>query len=115
MLKLLELHGFQIQNDSTSRYTTVYCTREDVCLVYHEWPQFGDFNIFVCQSIEAYSRHRYLRTYDRNWLIDRVSDKDQGPTGTRRCENMRLVELYLHDRIKNRQDIFEIPMSYERD
>ena len=61
-----------MENHSNGRYIEICLVNDDICIVYHEWSQFGDYIVFVSNSLQDYQNHKYLRTYNLNWFVNNV-------------------------------------------
>ncbi len=105
-LKFLEQYNFKVENNSNGRYTEIYLINENGCIIYHVWPQFGDYFVFVSNSLEDYMDHKYVRTYNLNWFLNNVK------TNTiKRLTFIELVELYIKEQLKNNNKIFEVAIK----
>ena len=62
-LKVLEQYNFTVENHSNGRYTEIHLIRDEICIVYHVWSQFGDNVVFVSDNIQDHHNHIYLGTY----------------------------------------------------
>ena len=93
-LKFLEQYNFKVENHSNGRYTEICLVNDDVCIVYHEWSQFGDCIVFVSNNLQGYQNHKFLRTYNLN--------------PKKRYSFLELVKFYLENQLENNNTIFEV-------
>lgn len=109
-LNFLTEYGFNIENHSTGKIIEIWCISDHGCIIYHEWPQFNDFDIFITKSISDYINHNYQETYNFTWLINHVVPVYQRVFGTKKWEKIDLVEFYLREHIRNGNEIFGIKL-----
>ena len=107
-LKFLEEYNFRIHNNSNGKYVEILCIRNDCCIIYHEWPQFGDFNVFISNSIEDYKKHIYQKSYGINWLVGNVLPQYQQATNAKKASKIELIEFYIRNQVKNEEDVFGV-------
>ena len=111
-LNFLTEYGFAIENHSTGSYTEIWCISDYGCIIYHEWPQFNDFEIFVTKSVNDYIKYNYQNTYNYNWLNDNVIPIYKQTFNVNKWEKIDLIEFYLKEQIRNSADIFGIKLVY---
>ena len=104
----LKEYGFEIYNDSNGRYEEIYCVRQDCCIVYHRWSQFGDFNVIITENVDKYKNYVFDRVYGINWIIKNVVPRYTEINGKNRWEYIDLVVFYLKDKIANKEEAFGI-------
>ncbi len=107
-LKFLTEYGFIVENHSNGRFTEIWCISDKGCIIYHEWLQFNDFDIFITNSTDDYIKYNYQRTYDYNWLIGNVVPIYKQTFNVKKWERIDLVEFYLREQILNHNDVFGI-------
>ena len=107
-LKFLTEYGFTIENHSTGRIIEIWCISNNGCIIYHEWPQFNDFDIFITNNVVDYVQHNYKRTYNYSWLIGNVESFYKEIANSKKWEKIDLVEFYLHKQIRDGSEIFGI-------
>lgn len=110
-LVFLENYGFSIVNNSSAKIIEINCIRDDYCITYHEWHQFGDFNIFVTKSLDDLKKYNYLRTYGIRWLIDNILPRYKLSNSHKNPSYAELVEFYIREQLKNRQEVFGIQIN----
>lgn len=107
-LKFLIEHGFAVENHSNERFTEIWCISDRGCIIYHEWPQFNDFDIFITSSTDDYIKYKYQRIYNYSWLISNVVPIYKQTFNVKKCKRIDLVEFYLQEQIRNHNDAFGI-------
>ena len=110
-LKFLEQHNFKVENYSNGQYTEIHLIHDDVCIVYHEWSQFGDCVVFVSNCLQDYQNHKYLRTYNLNWFINNVEPVLRIVNPKRRYDFIELVKFYIEKQLENDKSIFEVKIK----
>ena len=110
-LLFLTEHGFSIQNNSNGKYVEIACITDECCIIYHEWFQFGDFNIFITKNMEEYKNYIFHRVYGLKWLVDNVLPKYKQATNRKRPSKIELVEFYLQEQIKNKEPAFGVSIN----
>ncbi len=110
-LKFLEQYNFKVKNHSNGRYMEIYLIYDEICIVYHEWSQFGDCIVFVSNSIQDYQNHKYLRTYNLNWFITNVEPNLKIVNPKKRYSFLELVKFYLENQLENNNTIFEVKIK----
>jgi len=110
-IKFLTQYNFKVQNFSNGRYTEIYLINDKCCIIYHEWPQFGDFNVIITSNIDEYKAHKFQRTYSLNWLLDNISLENKQKVNVNKLSKVELFELYVKQQIQNHQDAFGVPIN----
>lgn len=110
-LLFLSEYGFRIQNNSNGKYIEIACIKNDFCIIYHEWFQFGDFNIFIVKSMDEYKNHIFQRVYGLKWLVDNVLPKYKQATARKKASKIELVEFYLREQINNQESAFGVLLN----
>lgn len=114
-LKFLEQYNFNVENHSNGRYTEIYLINDDGCIVYHEWPQFGNCAVFVSKSSEDYQNHKFLRSYNLNWFVNNIKPDLKNKNLKKRYSFIELVKFYIEEELKNNNAIFEVKVKCARD
>ena len=110
-LKFLEQYNFKVENHSNGRYTEIYLIHDEVCIVYHEWSQFGDYIVFVSNSLQDYQNHKHLRTYNLNWFVNNVETNLKIVNPKRRYDFIELVKFYIGKQLENNNPIFGVKVN----
>lgn len=108
-LSFLKRFGFKVENYSNGKYIAICCTNKKYCITYHEWPQFGDFNIFITNSINDLKEYNFQHVFDDRWLYDDVLPKFKLINNKNKWSRIELVIFYLKDQLENKKDVFGIP------
>ena len=107
-LQFLTEYGFTVENHSNGRFTEIWCISDKGCIIYHEWFQFNDFDIFITSSADDFIKYKYQRTYNLSWLVSNVLPVYKQTFNVKKWEKIDLVEFYLREQIRNRGDVFGI-------
>ena len=107
-LEFLTRYNFKVENFSNGRYIEISIITDKYCITYHDWPQFGDFNIFITKNREERRNYHYIAVYGYNWLLDNVLPKYRKCKSTTKYTKIDLFSFYLHDQLENHRDIFDI-------
>lgn len=107
-LQFLTAYDFQIQNNSNKKYIEIFCTKNNICITYHEWPQFADFYVLITSNIDEYKAHKFQRSYGLNWLLDNISLKNKQNFNINKLSKIELFEVYVKQQIQNRQEAFGV-------
>ena len=110
-LKFLKQYNFKVENHSYGRYIEICLVNDDICIVYHEWSQFGDYIVFVSNSLQDYQNHKYLRTYNLNWFVNNVEPNLKIINPKKRYSFLELVKFYLENQLENNNTIFEVKIK----
>ncbi len=110
-LDFLERYNFKVENHSNGRYTEICLINDEVCITYHEWPQFGDCIVFVSNSLKDYQNHKYLRTYSLNWFINNVEPNLKIVNPKKRYSFIELFKFYIENQLRNNNPIFEVTIK----
>lgn len=110
-LKVLEQYNFTVENHSNGRYTEIHLIRDEICIVYHVWSQFGDNVVFVSDNIQDHHNHIYLGTYNLNWFINNVEPNLKIENPKKRYNFIELVKFYILSQLKKGEPIFGIEIN----
>lgn len=110
-LKFLEEYFPQsyVSDDNKSLNITFY--KYNCAITYHEFPQFGDFNIIVSNNFEDYNNKKYKRIYGINWIVQNVLPIYKCKMQKKEFSNLELIKFYLNNQIENKKDIFGIEFN----
>ena len=107
-LKFLREYNFKVLNFSNGKYTEICLITDKLCITYHEWPQFNDFNIIITKTLEDRKNHSYQAVYGDKWFMENVLPKYKQCKNSTKCSRIDLVSFYLHDQLENHRKIFDI-------
>lgn len=110
-LLFLTQYGFRVQNASNGKYTEIYIFNDKCCITYHEWPQFGDFNIIITSNIDERKAYKYQCTYGLSWLLDSISLENKQKVNIHKLSHIELFVLYVKQQIQNNQDVFGMSLN----
>ena len=113
-LLFLTQYNFKVYNYSTGRYAAICMITDECCITYHEWPQFGDFNIIITKNLEDLKHYKFQQVYRYQWLINNIYDKYKKAHNCKWWSNIKHIDLfvfYLHDQIENHKNIFGVPID----
>lgn len=70
-LKFLEEeYGFKSDVFTDGRQINISFYNNSGCFTYHVYPQFGDFNLFISDSLNGFRQRLYRKIYSLDWLAD---------------------------------------------
>ncbi len=107
-LKHFKKYDFEIIDLSNDSCISICLLKNHYCIVYHMWPQFGDFNIFITNTIEDYLKHKYIRSYGQNWFVENVAHEYEKERNNKHWKWLDLVEFYLQSQIDKGARIFDV-------
>ncbi len=81
------------------------------CIAYHRWPQFGDFNILITDSIDDLLHYKYKQTYGIKWFVENIAPKYMCVKQVKKWTWIDLMEFYLQDQIDNHRDVFGLKLN----
>ena len=110
-LEFLSQYNFKVQNCSNSRYIEICLISDNCCITYHDWPQFGDFNIFITKNLEDRKSHRFQAVYGYHWLLENVLPKYNQCENDPNYSKIKLFSFYMRDQLKNHRNVFDISMD----
>ena len=110
-LKFLEQYNFKVENHSNGRYTEICLINDEGCITYHEGQQFGDYFVFVSNSLQDYKNHKFLRTYNLNWFLNNVNTNLKILNPKKRYSFIELVKFYIVEQIEKSGEFFGIKVK----
>ena len=113
-LKFLTQYNFKVYNYSTGQYIAICMITDECCITYHEWPQFGDFNILITKSFEDLKHHKYQQVYSHQWLQSNAYAKYEQVHNCKSWSKIDTIDLfvfYLQEQIENCKNIFGTPIG----
>ncbi len=110
-LKFLTQYNFKVQNFSNDRYIEICLITDKCCITYHDWPQFGDFNIIITKNLEDRKNYRYQAVYGYNWLLENVPPKYKQCIKSKNWSRIDLFVFYVCDQIENHRNVFDVSID----
>lgn len=110
-LKFLTQYNFKVQNFSNGRYVEICLITDKYCITYHDWPQFGDFNIIITKNLDDRKNYRYQAVLGYEWLLENVLPKYRQCQNDPKCSKINLFSFYLHDQLENHRNLFDISLQ----
>ena len=106
-LKFLTQYNFEVINLSDSKCINICLMNDECCITYHEWPQFGDFNILITKNLDDLKNYHYQAVYGYSWLLENVLPKYRQCVSNPKYSTIDLFSFYLRDQLENHRNLFD--------
>ena len=108
---VLKKYSFESNICSDGNSINVSFYNDVCCITYHEYLQFGDYDVFVSNSLEDYQNHKYLRIYGLNWFVNNVLPDIKKINYKKDYSFIELVKFYIVKQLERNDTIFEIKIK----